>query len=78
MPLSEKKEDLIAAGWVYDSDAFCKGCGEPIEFWITPRGKKAPMSVIAVQRDSLPFSPGKELLRRSHFATCANAEDFRK
>jgi hypothetical protein len=38
-------DEMKAAGYVYDNDAACRGCGEPIEWWITPKGKKMPIRV---------------------------------
>src|SRR5215468_1833811 len=45
MPLPEKREALVALGYVFDNEARCRGCGAAIEWWITPNGKKMPMTV---------------------------------
>ncbi len=78
MPIPEKKEDLLAAGWIFDNEAFCRGCGEPIEWWIMPNGRKMPMSVVELKKDKNFFAPARELVRRSHFITCPEAASFRK
>lgn len=46
----------------------CQGCMKSIEFWATPAGKTLPM-------EAMPH-PYSEAL--SHFATCPEAERFRK
>ena len=38
MPFPKTIEDLKAAGYTFENDARCK-CGQPIEWWKTPRGK---------------------------------------
>lgn len=59
MPFPTTIEELKAAGYKFEN------CGERIEWWITPRGKKMPMSV--------DESGNCE----SHFSNCPNAKDFR-
>lgn len=74
MPIPENVEDLKAMGYVYDNDATCRGCGAPIEWWITPRGKKMPMSVI----DEGTLQTGRREVRRPHWGDCPNAKDFKR
>ena len=79
MAIPEKREDLLAMGYVFDNDARCRGCGLPIEWWITPNGKKMPMSVKEVRVDENNLvSPVKAFVRIPHFADCPKVEDFRK
>jgi hypothetical protein len=83
MPLPEKKEALEAAGWVFDNEAKCSGCGAPVEWWITPNGKKMPMRVWALDERGEVIKDGSlirpfSFVRRSHFADCPNAADFRR
>jgi len=66
MPFPETLDKLRAAGYRFNLDAHCRGCGARIEWWITPAGKHMPMDVT----DS-----GKV---QSHFATCPKVEQFRK
>jgi hypothetical protein len=65
MPFPETIEALKAAGYTFDNGANCHGCGQAIEWWITPRGKKMPMDVDADGNCE------------SHFGTCPNAKQFR-
>jgi hypothetical protein len=78
MAIPEKKADLEAFGYVFDNKAKCRGCGAEIEWWITPRGKKMPMSVQIVRETGSPISPVKEYRRVPHWSDCPNAKDFRK
>lgn len=61
-------EEMKAAGYVFDNDATCRGCGDDIEWWITPAGKKLPMNPM-----SSGWSPAT-----SHFTTCSDVDSFRK
>lgn len=66
-------------GFVYDNDAMCRGCRAPIEWWITPKGKKMPMSVVEIKDESKVFpQPILRVIRVPHWGTCPNAEDFRR
>lgn len=57
--------DLREAGYRYDRTERCKGktCGQEIEFWFTPKGKR------------MPINPGT---MDPHFATCPDVESFRR
>lgn len=66
MPFPATIEEMKAAGYKFDNDSHCRGCGEKIEWWITPRNKKMPMDVDADGNCE------------SHWATCSAAKDFRK
>lgn len=79
MAIPEKREDLVAMGYVYDNGAKCRGCGEAIEWWITPRGKKMPMSVLEPKNEQLgPFAPAETFIRVPHFGVCTAVAQFRK
>lgn len=56
-------EELIAKGYAPLESSSCTGrnCGELIEWWLTPKGKRQP-------RD-----PGTN---EPHWATCADAKQF--
>jgi hypothetical protein len=69
--------------------AFCKGCGQKIDWWKTEAGKNMPVDpdphpegtvlidvVANVARVVLVGSHPR--LRRSHFVTCPRAAQFRK
>lgn len=66
MPFPETVDQLIKAGYKFDRDANCRGCGNAIEWWITPNNRKMPMDV-----DELGNV-------ESHFSTCPQAKEFRK
>jgi len=83
MPVPETKEGLETAGWVFDNEGVCRGCGAPVEWWISVNGKKCPMSVVPLDERGEVVPPGSLLrvlrfVRRSHFGDCPNAQDFRK
>jgi hypothetical protein len=67
-PFPKTFEALQAAGYRFDNHAKCRGCSADIEWWITPTGKKIPMDLMPE-----PTSEAKP-----HWATCPNAEDFRR
>jgi hypothetical protein len=78
MALPEKREDLIALGYVFDNDAKCRGCGAAIEWWVTPKGKKMPMSVKEKKDETKGFfAPVEEFIRIPHWTDCPNADEFR-
>ena len=66
---------LKNAGFMYDNDALCRGCGAKIEWWITPGGKKIPMSAVIV--GTLAGGDRAEMLQ-PHFTDCPNVSDFRR
>lgn len=72
------KADLESLGYVFDNEAYCRGCGQPIEWWITPKGKKMPMSVKEVRERDSPIAPIKEIQRIPHWSDCPKADSFRK
>lgn len=87
MPLPDTKEELEAAGYVFDNEAKCRGatCGAMIEWWIAPGPKKKllPMSVVEVRRmeagpNNSFFAPVIQYKRILHFIDCPDRKDFRK
>lgn len=50
-----------------DNQAECRSCGAPILWCVTEKGKKMPVDV-----------PTDDEPTTSHFATCPNAEAWRK
>lgn len=75
MKFPASSDELKAAGYEYDNDAACRGCGEPIEWWITPNSKKMPL---VVQKKSADLLHASAEVRNPHWADCPNAKDFRK
>lgn len=61
----KNRADLEAAEFRYEGLGHCMGprCGEQIEWWRTKRGK------------AIPLNPET---KEPHFATCVEAERFRK
>ena len=60
--------ELTQAKYKFDNHAKCRGCHKDIEWWITPTGKKMPFNLM----------PDIESPAVSHFATCPDAEEFRR
>ena len=58
----ETPEDLEEAGYEPGNVSTCRGCGQKIQWWKTPKGKNIPLDV-----DCKP-----------HWATCPEAESFRR
>jgi hypothetical protein len=68
MPFPATREALKSAGYRFDNHARCRGCHAEIEWWFTPKGGKMPFDLM--QEDSSAAT--------SHFATCPDAEEFRR
>lgn len=60
-------DEMKAAGYTFSNDATCRGCGDDIEWWETPNGKKLPMN---------PMTSGSSEAK-AHWATCSDAPSFR-
>ena len=61
-------DELKAADYKFSNDAICKGCGDDIEWWETPKGKKIPMNLMTAGS-----SPAV-----AHWSTCSDAASFRR
>ena len=68
MPFPANAEEMQLAGYRFLDHGECDGCYQAIEWWRTPKGRQIPMDPM-----STPESPAT-----SHWATCPNAEQFRK
>ena len=53
----------------------CKSCRAEIVFLRTKARKLIPVNAETVERDEFQFDPKKH---KAHFATCPDADDFRK
>jgi len=73
MAIPETTNALREAGWEYSGEATCRGCGERIEWWITPSGKNMPVSV----KDVGTIKTGRKEIRMSHFSDCPSVNQFR-
>ena len=67
-PFPRTLAELEAAGYTRNCYTRCRGCGEAIEFWNTPKGGRIPMETM----------PTPESRAEAHFATCPHAAEFRK
>lgn len=54
----------------------CKGCGAPIVFMKTRKGKYIPVDAESIKTNEVFFNPNSGMI--AHFATCPKAQDFRK
>jgi hypothetical protein len=68
MPFPKTLDEMKAAGYKFDNYATCRGCGDDLEWWITPTGKKIPMN---------PMDRGLSDAV-AHWSTCSEADSFRK
>jgi hypothetical protein len=77
MKYPTNSNELRSAGFTYAEDGRCRGknCHEPIEWWITPGGKRIPMSKVIV--GTLEAGDRREMLE-PHFAKCPDVGDFRR
>jgi hypothetical protein len=66
--------EMRAEGWQYDNDSVCRGCKAPIEWWISPKGRKTPINV--VPPEDVLFS--NEERRELHFSSCPERDWFKK
>ena len=74
MKFPATSEEMKAAGYEYTNEGFCRGCGEQIEWWITPKGKRMPITV----KSTATITRASGDVREPHWASCPKAEDFRK
>lgn len=56
-------EEMTAQGYKHEGTANCRACNAPLEWWLTPKGKKIPMD---------------HGTATAHWSTCPNAQDFRR
>jgi hypothetical protein len=66
----------------------CRSCGAPIEWAVTTKGKRIPLDPGTFDEgnidvvDGIAYTTGQlttvDRRRRSHFATCPNANQHRK
>lgn len=68
MPFPQTLDELKSAGYKFSDYGVCRGCGEDVEWWTTPRGKNIPMN---------PMDTGTSKAI-PHWSTCSDAPLFRK
>ncbi len=67
-PLPLTRAEMIAGGYTFSNKAPCKGCGEEIEWWSSPKGARLPMNVMTKD-------PSGAII---HLETCSSSAEFRK
>lgn len=67
MAFPKTLDEMVPAGYKFNGEATCKGCGDDIEWWETPTGKKIPVN-------PMPKSSSEVV---PHWATCTEADSFR-
>lgn len=60
--------EMVPAGYKYEGEGICKGCGDELEWWETPSGKKIPMNPM----------PSGSSPAVAHWSTCVEQDSFRK
>lgn len=68
MAFPQSLDEMKSADYKFSGDGVCRGCGQDIEWWETPRGKKLPMD--PMKQGSTPAVP--------HWQTCSEGESFRR
>ena len=68
MAFPKTLNEMKSASYRFDNDAVCRGCGDDIEWWETPSGKKIPMN---------PMTSG-DSPAVAHWATCENPPERKK
>lgn len=68
MAFPKTLDEMKASGYKFDNTAECRGCGDPIEWWVTPNNKKIPMNAMDKGSDAAI----------AHWTTCTEADSFRK
>ena len=70
--IPEKREDLVHLGYVYTGDGKCRDCGERVEWWINPNGKRMPFTVHEEGSGLMQEHTGRVgFFRRLHFNECS-------
>jgi len=70
MAIPNNRKDLEELGYVYTGEGLCRGCGAPMSWYTTPKGKKMPMSFVD--------DDGEIEIIEPHWGVCPKAKDFRK
>lgn len=68
MAFPKTADEMKDQGYRFDNDANCRGCGDEIEWWFTPGGKKIPMN-------PMPRGTSEAV---AHWATCTEQSSFRR
>lgn len=68
MAFPANRVEMVERGYSLFERTTCRGCSVPMEFWNTPNGHKMPMNPM----------PDDHTAAVSHYATCPDANSFRK
>lgn len=68
MAFPKTLNEMVPSGYKFDNSSVCRGCGDEIEWWETPSGKKIPMN---------PMEHGSSAAV-AHWSTCTEQDSFRK
>lgn len=61
------RQEMLSSGYRYGGISSCRGCGAPIDWFITPANKRMPMNP----------EPAEDGSAVPHWATCPRAKDFK-
>jgi hypothetical protein len=67
MPFPKVRDEMAFELYRFRSNAVCRGCQRPIEWWWTGSGKLIPM-------DPMPEGSSPAI---AHWATCPHAKTFK-
>ena len=68
MAFPKTLNEMKAFNYRFDNNAVCRGCGDDIEWWETPNGKKIPMNPMT----------GGDSEAVAHWATCSDPPERKK
>lgn len=68
MSFPATRKEMEERGYTCRMYTRCRGCGDSMEFWLTPKGRNIPMN-------PMPFVESPAV---SHYASCPKAKAFRK
>jgi hypothetical protein len=74
--IPEKREDLVAMGYVYTGDGKCRDCHVRVEWWIKPNGKRVPLTVHEEGSGLMQEHTGRVgFFRKLHFLHCPERKE---
>jgi hypothetical protein len=69
--IPDNRDDLEKLGYKYTGSSACRGCGADMQWFLTPRGKKMPLSAIPGTEDD----DSQKL--QVHWEVCPEKDKFR-
>lgn len=64
MGFPQNRDEMVARRYKFSNHSKCKRCGQEMEWWETPNGKKMPFNLM--------LEPGDPAV--THFNTCVDVE----